>query len=176
MKKVLKIRFTKFERALAMQVLEQQGLPERKEDGFARISWQPELSSRAIFLRGESAFCDWDIARYTFENNDERDSYLDKAVKAITEELFTGEARELKIGEDCEVSENNVHWGRRTLLAVVPEGFGIRDRFLAKSEGAFYHHALSWRYARPLVGRVEPVVELLSDGDAVYAWESKEGE
>ena len=37
MKKKLKIKFWKAERALAMQILEQEGLPERKETGSVQI-------------------------------------------------------------------------------------------------------------------------------------------
>lgn len=172
MKKILKIRFTKFEHALAMQVMEQKGLPERKEDGFVRIVCQPELSCWAIFLRGYDKDYYWNVVRCCFDNNGKRDNYLDKAVRAITEELFTDETKRLKVGEMCEVSGNGKNWVKRMFLAVIPEEVGDGDRYIAKTNLAPFRPVF-WRYARPLAGSVEPVVELLSDGDAVYTWESE---
>ena len=43
MRKKLKIQFWKAEKALAMQILEQEGLPKEKGDGFVRINDSPAL-------------------------------------------------------------------------------------------------------------------------------------
>ena len=91
MSKKLKIQFWRAEKALAMQILEQEGLPERKEDGVVRINDAPWLCGERIDLRGYNHDYDWDIDRGVFDTNAERDEYLRKTVNAITEELFTGE-------------------------------------------------------------------------------------
>lgn len=48
MSKKLKIKFVKFEKALAMQILEQEGLPKRKKEGFFRIECATTASSLAV--------------------------------------------------------------------------------------------------------------------------------
>lgn len=85
MKKKLKIKFWKTERALAMQILEQEGLPEFKEEGDVRIVNFPSLCKESTFLRGyneDSHFC---LGCSYFETNQERDEYFNKVIKAITD-------------------------------------------------------------------------------------------
>lgn len=54
MKKKLKIQFWKAENTLAMQILEQEGLPRYKDEGFTRIWDQPGLYECSIDLRGRA--------------------------------------------------------------------------------------------------------------------------
>lgn len=51
MKKKLKIQFWKAERALAMQILEQEWLPNYKDEGFTYIWDQPALYENSIDVR-----------------------------------------------------------------------------------------------------------------------------
>ena len=88
--KRLKIQFWKAEKALAMQILEQEGLPNRKEEGDVRIWNYSELFRHFLVLYGKEGL-DLNISHIEFDSNAERDEYLRKAVNAITEELFTGE-------------------------------------------------------------------------------------
>lgn len=101
-----------------------------------------------------------------FNNNIERDEYLQKAVNAITDELFTGKG-ELKIGEMCEVSDDGVSWYKYRLLAILPDRYEMR--FIVE------HGILSWctcTYARPIAKRTEPTVE--ECGQLItYTWEEK---
>lgn len=46
--KELKIQFWRAEKALAMQILEQEGLPKRKKEGFFRIECATTASSLAV--------------------------------------------------------------------------------------------------------------------------------
>lgn len=171
MSKKLKIQFWKAEQVLAMQILEQEGLPRYKEKGFALICDQPALYEYSIELRGRAKWINLNIPCIEFNNNAERDEYLQKAVNAITDELFTDELftdkGELKIGEMCEVSDDGVSWHKYRLLAILPDRYEMR--FIVENG------TLSWctcTYARPIAKRTEPTVE--ECGQLItYTWEEK---
>lgn len=169
MSKKLKIQFWKAERALAMQILEQEGLPEYKGNGFVQIYQSIGLKDCRLNLRGIDTSFDLYIEQKYFHSSSECDEYLQKAIKAITDELFTAEG-ELKIGEMCEVrdDEDNI-WNRRKLLAILPEQYN--ERFIVEMEG-HPTEVGSWKYARPIVKRTEPTVE--ECGSVVTCtWEEK---
>lgn len=166
MSKKLKIQFWKAEKALAMQILEQEGLPRCKEDGFIKILGSPWVHEDNLWLRGDRSKDDWEVVRAKCSTNTERDAYLDKVIDAITDELFTG-GGELKIGEMCEVSDDGVSWRKYRLLAILPDRYEMR--FIIENG------TLSWctcTYARPIVKRIEPKIE--ECGQLVtYTWEEK---
>lgn len=169
MSKKLKIQFWKAEKALAMQILEQEGLPTCKEEGKALIRHHPALYEYDIVLRGRSEWDNLRIPSIGFNTNAERDEYLQKSVNAITDELFTGEG-ELKVGEMCDVRDSVWdNWKRRKLIAILPEQY--RSRFIAEWEKYPTQHG-SWSYARPIAKRIEPTIE--ESGNIVtYTWEEK---
>lgn len=168
MSKRLKIQFWKAEKALAMQILEQEGLPKEKRDGKVYILNEPDLWADDIFLRGYDKDDFSKIAWITFNTEYDRNAYLHWAVNAITDELFTGKG-ELKIGEMCEVSDYKEHWTRRKLVAILPKKYAMR--FIAEWNNFPTEHR-SWRYARPIVKRTEPKVE--ECGQLVtYTWEEE---
>lgn len=169
MNKKLKIQFWRAEKALAMQILEQEGLPKEKKKGDVKIFCSPKLRDDFVFLRGGSKLENLNIAWITFNTDSERDEYLQKAVNAITDELFTGEG-ELKIGEMCEVRGDEFkQWEKRKLIAILPEQY-IR-RFVAETE-AYPDMHTSWNYARPITKRTVPTVEECGQLVA-YTWEEK---
>lgn len=162
MSKKLKIQFWKAEKALAMQILEQEGLPNRKEEGDVRIWDYSALFKEAIVL----GRIDGHISHDIFDSNAERDECLQKAVNAITDELFTG-GGELKVGEMCEVSNDGEKWNHRKLLAILPKDY--YSRFIA---GDDYGNWYSWNHARPIANRTEPTIE--ECGQLItYTWEEK---
>lgn len=166
MSKKLKIQFWKAEKALAMQILEQEGLPKNKNDGFVKTEHSPAFGSEEIWLRGSEVIYDFYIDSVYFKSDAERDAYLDKIVNAITEELFTGEG-ELKIGEMCEVSDDGKSWLNRKLLAVLPKDY--ESRFIVGDAFGIWN---PWPYARPIANRTEPTVE--ECGQLItYTWEEK---
>ena len=168
-KKKLVIKFWKAERALAMQILEQEGFPEEKEEGFVKIINNPSMYKDKIFLRGNIHDCDIYIDRLYFGTNSTRDEYLDKITKAITDELFTSNS-ELKIGEMCEVSDySNGYWIRKKLVAIIPDNYNMFIAASADDE----HDWLGYKYARPICKRTEPKVEKC--GELItYTWEEDE--
>lgn len=166
MKKKLKIQFWKAERALAMQILEQEWLPNYKDEGFTYIWDQPALYENSIDLRGRAKWANLNIPCIEFDTNAERDEYLQKAVSAITDELFTGKG-ELKVGELCEVSDDGVSWHKYRLLAILPDRYEMR--FIVENG------TLSWctcTYARPIAKRTEPTIEECGNV-FTYTWEEK---
>ena len=167
--KRLKIQFWRAEKALAMQILEQEGLPSCKEVGKVLILTQPALYAYDIVLRGRAKWDNLRIPYIEFDTNTERDEYLQKVVNAIIDELFTGKG-EFKIGEMCEVrNDEDDDWKKRKLLAILPEKYD--KRFIVEKEEYPYEHS-SWDCARPIVKRTEPTVE--ECGQLVtYTWEEK---
>lgn len=169
MSKKLKIQFWRAEKALAMQILEQEGLPKEKEKGHIRIVLQPDLLTETLYLRGKEHEYNLCILSIDFNSNSARDAYLQKVVNAITDELFTGEG-ELKVGEICEVrNAESETWKKRKLIAILPEQYD--ERFIAEWEDYPIKHK-GWSCARPIAKRTEPTVE--ECGQLVtYTWEEK---
>ena len=166
MGKKLKIQFWKAEKALAMQILEQEGSFCDSEHVYMGL---PELCCDCIYICDEAERGNLDVSARSFVANSERDAYLEKAVNSITDELFTGKG-ELKVGEMCEVrDEEDKHWKKRKLLAILPAQYN--KRFIAEVEDYPTAH-FSWDYARPLIKRTVPTVE--ECGQLVtYTWEEK---
>lgn len=169
MSKKLKIQFWRAKLALAMQILEQEGLPKYKEDGFVNIIDSPWIGKKKLFLRGDDSIYNWKISRIEFDINTERDTYLQKVVNAITAELFA-EGGELKVGEMCEVKDyKDGQWKKRKLLAILPKEY--KNPFVAESEVGKNDYCILWNCARP-IGRTEPTIE--ECGQLVtYTWEEK---
>ena len=166
MSKKLKIQFWKAEKALAMQILEQEGSFCGSEHVYMGL---PELCCDRIYLRDEMERGNLDVSARSFVANAERDAYLQKAVKAITDELFTSKG-ELKIGEMCEVRDDAYkQWEERKLLAILPAQYD--ERFIAEWKDYPIKHK-GWNYARPITKRTEPTIE--ECGQLVtYTWEEK---
>lgn len=171
MSKKLKIQFWRAKLALAMQILEQEGLPQQKANGEVRILGAPQLCDDRIFLRGTAKWDDLKIAHTHIEFNTQYDlnAYLHWAVNAITDELFTGKGV-LKIDEMCEVRDDiDEQWMKRKLVAILSEQY--KSRFIVEMED-HPTEVGSWRYARPITKRTEPTVE--ECGQLVtYTWEER---
>lgn len=167
--KKLKIKFWKAEKALAMQILEQEGLPEKKEEGIVNIGQSPDLYCEMVELRGIWSHCDFNVVNKRFSGNQERDEYLDKITNAITDELFTGTG-ELKVGEMCEVRGHCFFtWRKAMLIAILPEH--IRERYVVDDDRD-YGDCITYAEARPLDKRTEPKIE--GCGELItYTWEEK---
>ena len=169
MKKKLKIKFWKAEKALAMQILKQEGLPKNKVKGVICITGSPELYREEVHLRGIHSQYDLYISALYFRSNPERDAYLDKITQSITDELFTSNG-ELKVGDMCEVRDLEYEdWQTRKLLAILPQNYIIR--FIVKMDEV-KDDWVDFRQARPLCKRTEPKVE--ECGELItYTWEEK---
>ena len=170
-KKKLVIKFWKAEKALVMQILEQEGLPGLKEDGTIKIIVDPAMHKCKLYLRGKLRAGDFKIDRMYFGANSERDKYLDKITNTITDELFSNVTAELKMGEMCEVSDfEHEEWETRKLLAILPPHIEMPFVVERKNNNAWVEE---WRYARPISKRIEPKVE--TNGEIVtYTWEEEE--
>lgn len=170
--KKLKIKFWKAERALAMQILEQEGLPKVKEEGMVKIMGYPDLYSDSIFLRGENNEFNLDVSiKRNFVLNSNRDEYLNKITNAITDELFTGTS-ELKVGEMCEAwNDGECDSCQRVYAGIVAKQLGSKKRHLVR---CIHDPDLFMRFehAIPVGNRTEPKVEV--NGEIVtYTWEEE---
>lgn len=161
MKKLLKIRFVKFERAIATQVLEQEGFFKATEHigGSTAHSFYKER----IYLYSPKEY-PFEEYKYRvdvigFDNNAERDEYLEKAVKWISEEQFA-DGRKLKIGEKCLFSDDGEDWNTGEYAGKCARQLG-KLRFLALDGDV---SLTRWKYVKPLYGALKV------DGD-VYTWE-----
>lgn len=169
MKKKLKIQFWKAEHALAMQVLEQEGLPEIKEEGHIKIMGHPDLDPDCIYLRGDTSERNLEVSIRSFVLNSDRDIYLTKMVNAITNELFAL-GGELKVGEMCEVSDHlEGPWRKRKLIAILPDNY--RSRFIAQSDND-RNDWFNYEYAIPICKRIEPKIEVCGN-IVTYTWEEE---
>lgn len=160
MSKKLKIRFTKFERALTMQILEQEGSfrdSEHVGTGF------PELCRD---LCDEDLRDNLSISMWYFDTNAGRDEYLKNVIRWISEEQF-GKDNEgmLKSGELCEVRDDkDDKWERRKLITILPRRF--ENRYIVEIDWG--NGWACFTYARPIGRRIEPKI----DGD-IYTWEEE---
>ena len=161
MTKKLKIRFVKFECALAMQILEQVGIFKATEHVKAIVC--PEIGNKCIFLRGKNLEYDTAIGFIRFSDNAERDKYFNNAIKWISEEQFATGGK-LEIGKECEASDNGEDWVVRSFAGKSAKQLG-EPRYIAY----WYDnlgYLIRYKYVRPLASFVRPKI----DGD-VYTWE-----
>lgn len=164
MTKKLTIRFTKFEKALAMQILEQEGSFRDSEHvcrGF------PELCCDRIYFCDEEERGNLGVSVSHFDTNTERDEYLKNVIRWISEEQF-GRNNEgmLKSGELCEVRDHkDFEWKKRKLITILPKRFANRYIVEDSWDNADW---TCFMCARPLGRRIEPKI----DGD-IYTWEEK---
>lgn len=176
MKKSLKIKFVKFELALAMQVLEMKGKFSDSPvglngNGSHILIGAPRLNEGCLGYDRVWILPTLTVKMRMFDSNTARDEYLDNVIKWISEEQFATGGK-LEIGKPCMVSLFNdideEDWVMGRLLAILPEH--IRRRYIIQSKND-KGLATSWEYARPLASFVRPKI----DGD-VYTWEMEVSE
>ena len=166
MTKLLKIRFVKFEKALVAQQLDVLGDEHFDGTKHVKLDGGFYLCEGLLSLINIATDERIKIDTIYFRNNAERDEYLNKVIKWISEEQFSMRGK-IKIGSKCAVSDNMVSWRKRFLLAVLPED--IDKRYI--TNGRFPGESESWRYARPISGSDNLVIE-----DDVYTWKMEVAE
>lgn len=173
MSKKLKIRFWKAEKALAMQILEQEG--SFRDSGHVGMGY-PELCCDYIYLCDEEERDNLDVAARRFDTNASRDEYLKTVIRWISEEQFGKnneemlKAGDLKIGEMCEVRDyEDEQWKEKKLIAILPAQY--EGRFIAEWGDNPSKHS-HWNYARPIIKHTTPTIE--ECGQLItYTWEEK---
>ena len=159
MTKKLVIRFVKFEKALAAQQLEiQWGYT--SFESFEHTMFEAfhiDFADDAVWLGRHP---NENVAVRVFDSNAERDKYLEKVIKWISEEQFSTKGK-LKIGKECEFSDNGVDWYSGHFGGKCAKELG-EPRFLAAGSNIL----VRFKNARPIVGCVRPKI----NGD-VYTWE-----
>lgn len=175
MKKLLKIRFVKFEKALVAQQLVVVGDEHFDETEHVKLDGSFYLCEGVLSLINRATDERIKIDTIYFSNNTERDEYLEKVVKWISVEQFSEQfsaTRKLKVGKPCMVSLSEEietkDWVMARLLAILPEH--IKNRYITQSE-TNKEMFTSWTYARPVSISFGPKI----DGD-VYTWEMEVAE
>lgn len=163
MTKKLKIRFVKFERALAMQILKQNGKFKSREH--IMIGYAPAFEGNYIYLRGGDSEYDNSLSCKDFFSNAERDEYLNNVIKWISEEQFATGGK-LEIGEKCLFSDDMKDWNVGKYAGECAEQLG-EPRFLELNGNV---SLVRWKYVKPFDG-----ASLKIDGD-IYTWEMEVSE
>ncbi len=164
MTKKLKIRFAKFERALVAQQLEIEGIHhfvENMHTQFSPFYLELRRDGVCIAVKENNVF----IKHRIFNDNSERDKYLENVIKWISEEQFAMGGT-LRIGEPCKFSDDGEKWYFGKYAGKCAEQLG-EPRFLSGFREAT--SLTRWKYARANGGRLK------IDGD-VYEWEMEVAE
>ena len=160
MTKRLVIRFTRFDCALAMQILEQEGL--FNNSTHVRIFDCPYLGGDFVQLRADPLF-NYKLSVKTFVADIARDAYLDKVIKWISEEQFSVGGN-IEIGKLCGAFDNEKEDEAiiGELLAILPEY--CKGRYIVRNETC----VREWDY----YDNAQPVRCLYPEikGD-IYTWE-----
>lgn len=160
MSKKLKIRFTKFEKALAMQILEQEG---SFRNSYHIQIGIPELCGEIVHLCEEDERDNLNhVSMLEFVSNELRDLYLNNVIHWISEEQFR---EELTVGELCEVRNKNTDdvWEKRKLITILPEPY--YSPYIVEAHEGKSRCWQAFDQARPIKNSNPKI-----DGD-IYTWE-----
>lgn len=159
MTKKLVIRFVKLEKALAAQQLEVKGQFEASKH-IIFTKYGVDFSREAVYISPTNTKEMYAIGREYFKTNNERDEYLEKVIKWISEEQFSGSGK-LEVGKECEFSDNAIEWFRGVFGGKSAKQLG-EPRFLAAGSDVLARY----KYVRPIDSCIQPKIY----GD-VYTWE-----
>lgn len=159
MTKKLVIRFVKFEKALVAQQLEIKGQFEVSKH-IIFTKYGVDFLREAVYISPTNTKEMHAIGREYFKTNNERDECLERVVKWISEEQFSGSGK-LEIGKECEFSDNAIEWFRGVFGGKSAKQLG-EPRFLVAGSGIL----VRFKYVRPIDSCIQPKI----DGD-VYTWQ-----
>lgn len=172
--KKLRIRIVKFEKSLAMQVLEISGGLKPIENDRVESILSSELRDcglRCSQIRTDDEYSIL-IPGILFESNEERDKYLDRVIHSISEELFSEDDSDIKIGDICEIGYVSEEFTSQTyigkVIEILPEQY--RMRYIIESES----HDKGW-VSGNFIRKVGHTISFAFEGtpeDGVYTWES----
>ena len=103
--KVLTINLWKTQHYFAYVILQQFGLPKRKNEGYIRITDRPKVDGNRLYLRGNlSEYDDSIVVSKRYENPASVDIQVKFFINSITEELFQPNkvsVGDLVFADDC---------------------------------------------------------------------------
>ena len=169
MTKKLKIQFVKFEKAIAAQLLEVDGFNWVKDDStHIRLYPSGYLTLWEEYASIPTVRNNNNISSTSFNDNTERDKYLNKVIKWISEEQFATKGK-LEIGKECEASDDGKDWFVRFFAGNSAKQLG-EPRYLAFWDNNL-GYLIRYKYVRPIDSCIQPKI----DGD-VYTWEMEDAQ
>ena len=166
----LKLQFWRTDKAVAVSVLECEGVPiTRDRDKAVRVS---SCGSTQLFSDGTMILNDHETGMIdTAEVNDPRE-YIDKLVNNIARELFASKKREVKVGDIVDIDSDGEEY---TVIHILPEEY--YNRYIVTSnrfdEGVrpFDKPKVYALPSVPLVYENFTVMKDVTDNVETYTWE-----
>lgn len=167
MTKKLTLRISKFEKAVVAEQVEICGEPLFYE---GKATEHCKMSACGFFIEPDWITFGYGVAITSdllrFNSNKERDEYIERLVGWITDELFGETKGGLKIGEYCEVRDDDRDvWQMRIYAGKLARELGDEKRVLAKHEN-YVDAFIRWKYVRP-IAKKSP----LTINGEYYTWE-----
>lgn len=159
----LKLQFYKTNKAVAVSVLECEGIPVTSDDGAIEVCFYQatELFSDGMILNNHET---GKISTIEVDNPEE---YIFNLAKNITRELFASRKREAKVGDLVEIDDDGVEY---TVLHVLPEEY--YNRYIITSGHKKFDKMVV--YAMPNVPPVDEkftIMKDVTDNVITYTWE-----
>lgn len=168
----LKLQFWKTDKAVAVSILECEGIPATK-DCEAAIEVCPYERTR-LFDDSEMVLNDHETGKISTIEVDNPNEYIFNLAKNITRELFASRKREVKVGDIVDIDSDGVEY---TVLHVLPEEY--YNRYIVTSNrfdgGVRPFDNKPKVYALPkvpLVNEKYTIMKDVTDNVITYTWES----
>lgn len=165
----LKLQFYKTDKAVAVSVLECEGIPATTDDGAIEVCF---YHTTELFSDGEMILNNHKTGTISTIEVDNPREYIDKLVTNITRELFASRKREVKVGDIVDIDGDGVEY---TVLHVLPEEY--YNRYIVTSnrfEGGVRPFDKPKVYAMPNIPPVDEksaVMKEVTSTVETYTWE-----
>ena len=113
----LKLQFYKTDKAVAVSVLECEGIPVTSDDGAIEVCF---YHATELFSDGEMILNNHETGKISTIEVDNPEEYVDKLVNNIAKKLFASRKREAKVGDIVDIDSNSEEY---TVLHVLPEEY-----------------------------------------------------
>ena len=168
----LKLQFYKTNKAVAVSVLECEGIPATKDCGNAILV--SSYGSTHLLDNSEMILNDHETGKIDSLEVDNPEEYIFNLAKNITRELFASRKREVKVGDVVEIDDDGVEY---TVIHILPEEYYNRyivtsNRF-DKGVRPFDKPKVYALPSIPLVNEKFTIMKDITDTDNVitYTWE-----
>ena len=117
----LKLQFWKTNKAVAVSVLECEGIPATTDDGAIEVCF---YHATELFSDGEMILNNHETGKISTIEVDNPEEYVDKLVNNITRELFVPKQQEVKVGDIVKLGDSSIICYE--VLHILPEEYHNR--------------------------------------------------